>query len=51
MNTAAVFVALLFMGWLWGVWGVLLSIPIVVIIKVVSQRIEELHPLAELLGE
>jgi predicted PurR-regulated permease PerM len=51
MNTAAVFVALLFMGWLWGVWGVLLSIPVIVIIKVVSQRIEELHPLAELLGE
>lgn len=51
MNTAAVFIALLFWGWLWGVWGLLLSIPIVVIVKVVSQQVEQLHPVAELLGE
>jgi predicted PurR-regulated permease PerM len=51
MNSAAVFVSLLFWGWLWGIWGMLLSIPIIVIVKVVSQHIEPLHPLAELLGE
>jgi predicted PurR-regulated permease PerM len=50
MNTAAVFISLLFWTWLWGIWGMLLSIPIIVIIKVVSQHIEELHPVAELLG-
>ena len=36
MNSAAVFISLLFWGWLWGVWGMLLSIPIIVIVKVVS---------------
>lgn len=51
MNTAAVFISLLFWGWLWGVWGMLLSIPIIVILKVISQHIEQLHPVAELLGE
>jgi len=51
MNTAAVFVSLLFWGWLWGVWGMLLGIPIIVIVKVVSQHVEQLHPAAELLGE
>ena len=51
MNTAAVFVALLFWAWLWGVWGLLLSIPITVIAKVVAQHVEELEPVAELLGE
>jgi len=51
MNPAAVFISLLFWGWLWGVWGMLLSIPIIVIVKVVSQHVEQLHPLAELLGE
>jgi len=51
MNAAAVFIGLLFWGWLWGVWGMLLSIPIIVIVKVVSQHVEELHPLAELLGD
>ena len=51
MNTAAVFISLLFWTWLWGIWGMLLSIPIIVIVRVVSQHIEPLHPLAELLGD
>lgn len=51
MNTAAVFISLLFWGWLWGIWGMLLSIPIIVIMKVVSQHVEQLKPVAELLGE
>lgn len=51
MNTAAVFVSLLFWGWLWGVWGLLLSVPITAIVKVVAQHVEQLEPVAELLGE
>jgi predicted PurR-regulated permease PerM len=51
MNAAAVFISLLFWGWLWGIWGMLLSIPIIVIVKVVSQHVEQLQPVAELLGE
>ena len=49
MNPAAVFVALLFWGWLWGVWGLLLAIPIIVTVKVAAELIEQLHPVAELL--
>jgi predicted PurR-regulated permease PerM len=51
MNAAAVFISLLFWGWLWGIWGMLLSIPIIVIVKVVSQHLEHLQPIAELLGD
>ena len=51
MNAAAVFVSLLFWAWLWGVWGMLLGIPIIVIVKVVSEHVEQLQPVAELLGE
>ena len=51
MNSAAVFVSLLFWGWLWGVWGMLLSVPLIVIVKVVSEHVEQLQPVAELLGE
>jgi predicted PurR-regulated permease PerM len=51
MNTAAVFISLLFWGWLWGILGMLLSIPIIVIMRVVSQHVEQLEPVAELLGE
>ena len=51
MNTSAVFVSLLFWTWLWGIWGMLLSIPIMAIIKVISVHVEQLHPVAELLAD
>ena len=51
MNTTVVFVALLFWGWLWGVWGLLFAIPIMGMLKVFAERIEDLQPFAELLSE
>ena len=50
LNAVTVFVALLVWGWLWGVWGLLLGIPIMVAIKAVSERIEDLQPIAAFLG-
>jgi len=50
INAVIVFVALLFWGWLWGVWGLLLGVPIVMAIKAVCERVEELRPLSEFLG-
>jgi predicted PurR-regulated permease PerM len=51
MNPAAVFMSLLFWGWLWGVWGLLLGVPIIVVMKVIAQHVEGLQSVAELLGE
>lgn len=51
MNPMAVFVVLLFGGWLWGVWGMLICVPAVVAVKVVAEHVEDFRPLAELLGE
>ena len=51
MNAAAVFISLIFFSWLWGLWGMLLGIPIIVILKVICEHIEHLQPIAELLGE
>jgi predicted PurR-regulated permease PerM len=51
MNTTAVFVALLFWGWLWGIWGLLFAIPITGMVKVFSERVEDLRPVAELLSD
>jgi predicted PurR-regulated permease PerM len=51
MNPAAVFVSLLFWGWLWGVWGLLLGVPVLVVVKVVAERVEGMEVFAELLGE
>jgi len=50
VNTAVLFIALLFFGWLWGVWGLLLGAPLVAITKVVFDRVEALKPAGELLG-
>jgi predicted PurR-regulated permease PerM len=50
VNAAVLFIALLFFGWLWGVWGLLLGAPIVAIAKVVFDRVESLNPVGELLG-
>jgi len=51
MNPAAVFVSLLFWGWLWGMWGLLLGVPVVMVLKVVAERVEGMDVVAELLGE
>jgi predicted PurR-regulated permease PerM len=50
VNAAVLFIALLFFGWLWGVWGLLLGAPLVAIAKVVFDRVESLKPAGELIG-
>jgi Predicted permease len=50
VNAAVLFIALLFFGWLWGVWGLLLGAPLVAIAKVICDRVESLRPVGELLG-
>ena len=50
VNAAVLFIALLFFGWLWGVWGLLLGAPLVAIAKAVFDRVESLKPAGELLG-
>lgn len=50
MNPVAVFVGLLAWGWLWGVWGLLLGIPILMITKSICDRVDELEPVSEFLG-
>ena len=51
MNPLAVFVGVLAWGWLWGIWGLLLGVPIIVIVKVVAERVQGMEVVAELLGE
>jgi len=51
MNQVAVFAGLLFWSWAWGIWGLLLAIPMMMVIKVVCDHVEPLHPVGHLLGE
>ena len=50
MNPVAVFVGLLAWGWLWGVWGLLLGIPILMITKSICDRVDDLALVSEFLG-
>jgi predicted PurR-regulated permease PerM len=50
MSPVAVFVGMLAWGWLWGVWGLLLGIPILMMVKAVCDRVDDLKPIGEFLG-
>lgn len=50
LNPVAVFAGIMAWGWLWGVWGLLLGIPLMIAIKAVSDRVAALLPVGELLG-
>ena len=49
MNPAAVFIGLVFWGWLWGLPGLFLAVPILMVIKAISDHVESLQPVATLL--
>jgi predicted PurR-regulated permease PerM len=51
MNAVAVFVALLFFGWLWGGWGLLVGVPLLAIAKTTLDRIPSLERFTMLLSE
>lgn len=51
MNPVAVFVGLLFWSWIWGVWGAVLAVPMLMMLKAVCDHVEDLQPVGELLGE
>jgi predicted PurR-regulated permease PerM len=51
MNAVAVFVALLFFGWLWGGWGLLVGVPLLAIAKTTFDRIPSLEQFTILLSD
>ena len=50
LNPVVIFVSLIFWMWLWGVPGALLSVPILVSIKVVCDRVPAMSPVSEILS-
>jgi predicted PurR-regulated permease PerM len=51
MSTVAVFIGLLVWGWIWGVWGTLLAMPMLVVLQVVSRHTPRLSAISRLLDE
>jgi predicted PurR-regulated permease PerM len=50
LSPLLVFFSLLFWGWLWGVPGMILSVPLTAVIRIVCQNIPALRPVAVLMG-
>jgi len=51
LNPVAIFLSFLFWGWLWGVPGMLLAVPILATIKIFCDRVDSLTQLGEFLGD
>ena len=51
MNQVAIFAGLLFWSWAWGIWGMLLAVPMMMVLKVICDHVEPLHPVGHLLGD
>ena len=50
LNPVMVFVAFLLLGWLWGIAGMFVAVPILVTLKVICDHVERFAALAEYLG-
>ena len=51
LNGVVVFVGVLAWGWLpWGVWGLLLGTPLLMVVKAVCDRVDNFRAIGELLG-
>jgi len=50
LNPVAVFLSLMLWGWLWGIAGALLAVPLLAVLKLVCDNVEPLQPLGTFLG-
>lgn len=51
INATAMFTGVLAWAWLWGGWGLLLGMPLMMVIKAVCDKVERLKPVGRLMGE
>ncbi len=50
LSPVVILLSLLFWGWLWGIVGALLAVPIASAIKIVCENIDELQPISVMMG-
>ncbi len=50
LNPVVIFLGFTFWGWIWGITGAVLAVPIMVVIKIVCDHSEPLAPIGEFLG-
>lgn len=50
LSPLLVLVSLIFWGWLWGIWGMILAVPITSVIKIIFENVDSLRPVAVLMS-
>jgi predicted PurR-regulated permease PerM len=51
LNPVAIFIWLIFWGWLWGIAGTLLAVPLLAVLKIVCDHVKPLAAVGEFLGD
>lgn len=51
LNEIAIFIGLLFWGWLWGPVGLIIATPLLMIVKSLCDHVSNLRPMGEILGK
>ena len=51
LSTLVIFLSMIFWGWMWGILGMVLAVPMTVSIKIICEHIDDLKPIAALLGD
>jgi predicted PurR-regulated permease PerM len=49
LNPVAIFIGIMFLGWIWGILGALLAVPLLASFKTVCERVAYLSPIAAFL--
>jgi predicted PurR-regulated permease PerM len=50
LNPVAIFIWLIFWGWMWGIVGAILAFPMLAIFKILCDHVQPLTPIGEFLG-
>ena len=51
LSPLVVFFSMIFWGWFWGLWGVVLAVPLTASVKVICEHVDSFKPFAALLGK
>jgi predicted PurR-regulated permease PerM len=51
VNSVAIFVSVMFWGWMWGPLGLIMAVPILMMVKTIADHVESLKGISELLGD
>jgi len=50
LSPLLIIVSLIFWGWLWGIWGMILAVPLTATAKILFENIEPLQPISVLMS-